>query len=79
MGHIYPEDYIRLCEDAIRAEALAASGDAVVFLRLSEYEASILTGALLSFDPEGYPGDGATAYELARRANDQLPTEWWPS
>lgn len=44
-------------------------------LTLTEYEASILTGALLEFD-DSWDADGDTAVALRRDIMVQLPTEW---
>lgn len=70
-----PDEYVRRKgEELIRATD--GDNETTVLLNVSQYELSILTGALASFAPEGYLSDGATADYLRERVVEQTPDGW---
>lgn len=50
--------------------------ETVVTLNLTEYESSIITGALLEMAERWGEGEAYTANYLRKLIRDQLPAEW---
>lgn len=66
--------------ETILREKVESEGAQLVLYGLTEYEASILQGALVTFRDEhaggDYDVDAGTAQILLERAEDQLPPAW---
>jgi hypothetical protein len=56
--------------------AVVTPTEATITLDLSEYEASVVTGALIEFAAKWGTPDGDAAAYLRDRVRDQLPAEW---